>query len=214
MRVCLLGPVHLSTTIPIDLGAPRQRSVLAALAVDAGRLVPIETLIDRIWGDDPPRQARETLYPYITRLRRSIAEAAAADGTPAELRRQSGGYQLDMDPDRVDPLLFRRLADDGDVASLRHALDLWQGDLLAENPLMESLAEVLMRALHSAGRGAEALAAGLETPSTAADTAMTPAVTVPMTLFLMVSSVAGGSMDTMLGRRGGRFPCGNLVPDG
>jgi DNA-binding SARP family transcriptional activator len=132
VRVHLLGPVEISSTTRVDLGPPRQRSVLAALAVDAGRLVPTETVIDRIWGDDPPRQAREALYPYIARLRRLVADAAAADGTSARLLRQSGGYLLDVDPDLVDLLLFRRLTSDTDrVDALRRAFTLWRGDPLA-----------------------------------------------------------------------------------
>ncbi|MBL7262073.1 AfsR/SARP family transcriptional regulator [Paractinoplanes lichenicola] len=207
MKIRLLGPVEVRSRNAVDSGAPRQRAVLAALAVDAGRLVPTGTLIDRTWGEEPPRQAREALYPYVARLRRLITDAAGADGTEAALLRRSGGYLLDIDPDLVDALLVEKLAagkGDDPVRDLRHAMELWRGEPLAglggawvertrsgwlrrraetavawaeaelregepervvspltelvgEHPLMEGLAAALMRALHAAGRGAEAL---------------------------------------------------------
>ena len=71
LRLCLSGPVEvLVRETPVDLGPPQRRAVLAALAVDAGRPVPIEVLIDRIWGADPPTGARRALYAHIARLRR------------------------------------------------------------------------------------------------------------------------------------------------
>ncbi|MFI5931984.1 BTAD domain-containing putative transcriptional regulator [Actinoplanes sp. NPDC051494] len=133
MEVRLLGPVEIWSADRVDPGAPRQRTVLAALAADAGNPVPIDTLIDRTWGDDPPPQARQALYPYIARLRRLITDTAAADGTPAALIRRSGGYQLDIDPGRVDVLRIEALtADPGvRVEQLREAMALWRGEPLA-----------------------------------------------------------------------------------
>ncbi|WP_367323379.1 winged helix-turn-helix domain-containing protein [Streptomyces sp. HUAS ZL42] len=55
----------------------------AALLVDAGRPVPLETLIDRVWGEDPPAEARASLYSHAARLRRTLADATGAEeGTP------------------------------------------------------------------------------------------------------------------------------------
>jgi hypothetical protein len=73
----MLGPVQLCAPGGVvELGPARQRAVLVALAVDAGRPVLTETLIDRVWDDDPPVAARAGLYSYLTRLRRLLAEAA------------------------------------------------------------------------------------------------------------------------------------------
>jgi DNA-binding SARP family transcriptional activator len=59
----LLGEVQvLAAGRLLDVGTPRQQAVLAALAVAPGRPVPIETLIDRVWGDEPPAEAGNVLY--------------------------------------------------------------------------------------------------------------------------------------------------------
>ncbi|MGQ4431367.1 tetratricopeptide repeat protein [Streptomyces sp. SAS_260] len=74
----LLGPVELwMAGRPVELGPAKRRTVLAALLVDAGRWVPAETLIDRVWGEDPPAQVRATLYAHVARIRRVLGEVGA-----------------------------------------------------------------------------------------------------------------------------------------
>lgn len=117
---------------PIDVGAARQRCVLAALLIDAGSVVPDDRLIGRIWGDQPPLRARTSLHSYISRLRRALADVAGV-----AVVRRSGGYCLTHDPERVvvDLHRFRGLrararadADDATaVRSLAEALGLWRG---------------------------------------------------------------------------------------
>lgn len=84
------GPVELhGASGSVDIGTPRERLVLAALAVDAGRLVPVSTLIDRVWGPDAPPGARPTLRVYLTHLRKALTHAGRGQrptrsrGTPA-----------------------------------------------------------------------------------------------------------------------------------
>ncbi|MGW6524766.1 AfsR/SARP family transcriptional regulator [Streptomyces sp. NPDC054962] len=147
----LLGPVELwAAGRPVDLGPAKRRTVLAALLVDAGRWVAAETLIDRVWGEDPPAQVRATLYAHIARVRRVLLEATlhltgGAEGPPTapSLLRGSGGYRLDVPRDLVDVHRFRglveqaRRTDRSDavrVATLREAMRLWQGEPLAGLP--------------------------------------------------------------------------------
>src|SRR3954447_6698958 len=101
----LLGPVECwSAGERVDLGPPKQRTVMAALLVDAGRVVTQETLIERVWDDAPPAEVRNVLYTYVTRLRRILTAAG-----PVRLLRRSGGYLLDAAPDLVDVHRLRML---------------------------------------------------------------------------------------------------------
>jgi DNA-binding SARP family transcriptional activator/Tfp pilus assembly protein PilF len=125
---------------PLELGPPKQRAVLAALLVDAGRPVRTETIVDRVWDDDPPAEARNALYAHIMRIRRMLARAADQPDAGPRLARVTGGYQLDVDLDLVDWHRFRRLVeaardpaagDEQRAELLREALGLW-GDPLAD----------------------------------------------------------------------------------
>jgi DNA-binding SARP family transcriptional activator len=106
------------------------------LAADVGRPVSTETLVDRVWGERPPRRPREALYVYITGIRRVIERGDGA----ASLVRRSGGYLLDADPNRVDLHRYHRLESEArkpnrsareHLALLRQALALWRGTPLA-----------------------------------------------------------------------------------
>jgi DNA-binding SARP family transcriptional activator/tetratricopeptide (TPR) repeat protein len=140
----LLGAVEIwAAGVPVDAGQPRQRALLAALLVDAGRPVAPQTLIDRLWGDEPPDSAPASLRAHLTRIRRSLEQAAASPGAQARLVRRSGGYVLDVDPDRVDLHRFHRLVelarephrpDRERVGLVREALALWRGEPLSGVP--------------------------------------------------------------------------------
>ncbi|CCH29668.1 BTAD domain-containing putative transcriptional regulator [Actinosynnema sp. NPDC047251] len=127
VRFGLLGEVtaHVGGR-PVDLGPARQRCVLAALAVDANRVVPLDTLVERVWGAATPRRGPAALHSYISRLRQALAGSAEVD-----LVRRSGGYALVVRDDRdVDLHRFRELAGRADAASLTEALGLWRGEPL------------------------------------------------------------------------------------
>jgi DNA-binding SARP family transcriptional activator/tetratricopeptide (TPR) repeat protein len=125
----------------LDVGTPRQQAVLAALIVDAPRPVAIETLIDRVWDDTPPVEARNVLYSHLSRIRQLLKHAATLSGGAAlRIDRRHAGYLLNVDPDLVDLHRFRRLLEqsrdprrtDADRAiTLTEALNLWRGPPLA-----------------------------------------------------------------------------------
>jgi DNA-binding SARP family transcriptional activator len=140
MDVRVLGPVALvAGERAIDVGPPQRCAVLSALAVDAGRQVAVETLIDRVWGDQSPERVRRALHAHVARIRRLLEQVAADGGGTARLVRRSGGYALEVDPQRVDVHRFRRLCEQArepasaaeQAALLREALDLWRGEPLA-----------------------------------------------------------------------------------
>jgi DNA-binding SARP family transcriptional activator/tetratricopeptide (TPR) repeat protein len=126
-------------------GSPQQRLVLAALAVDVGRVVVRQTLIDRVWDEAPPGRVEAAVYAHVSRLRRTLARVNAAEDrlVPVSLDRLPGGYLLRAEPDEVDLHRFRRLVarsrdpastDDQRAGLLRDALALWRGEPLAGLP--------------------------------------------------------------------------------
>lgn len=118
---------------PVDLGTPRQRCVLAALAVDVGQAVSVDRLVERVWGVDVAPRTRATLHGYISRLRRALAGVCGV-----AIVRRSGSYTLlaDAAESAVDLQRFRDLcarARREDVVSVRaltEALALWRGEAL------------------------------------------------------------------------------------
>src|SRR5262245_48112778 len=79
MEFRILGPVQILAGGQLfSPGEPRQRAVLAALLVDAGRTISVDTLVDRVWADAPPPQARRSLQAHIARVRRVLTLAVDA----------------------------------------------------------------------------------------------------------------------------------------
>ncbi|MCW2920062.1 MAG: protein kinase [Actinomycetia bacterium] len=124
----------------VAVGGPRVRSLLALLLLNAGRMVTAETLIDGLYGENPPDGAANALQSQVSRLRRGLRDGAGAGGL-VEL--QPAGYRLTVDPQDVDVHRFERLADEGrralaagdharSATLLREALDLWRGPALAD----------------------------------------------------------------------------------
>jgi len=119
----------------IDVGPPQRRKVLAALAIDTGRPVSADTLIDRVWDEEPPNFARRALHAHISRIKLTIRRAETGIDRPVRVVRLNGDYMLDIDPDRVDLCRFERLARLADmpdhtdakrVELLREATALWR----------------------------------------------------------------------------------------
>lgn len=141
MEFRILGPVEIwAAGQRRDLGSPKEACVLAVLLITPGRPVSAETLVDYVWGTDPPAKVRGSLWTYVARLRRALA----VDGE-ASLVSRSGLYVLETDPGLVDLHRFRRLrnqaralAESGEIEyaaqMLRDAESLWNGEALAGVP--------------------------------------------------------------------------------
>ncbi|WP_020573396.1 AfsR/SARP family transcriptional regulator [Actinopolymorpha alba] len=138
MEFRLLGPVEVwSADGRIDIGPAKQRCVLAALAVTPGHPLPIEVLVERVWGDSSPKEVRRALYSYLTRLRRAL-------GPEVTVLRKPGGYALTATPEQVDLVRFRQSLTEahtlvrtdarGAARLLRSTLGLWRGSPLADLP--------------------------------------------------------------------------------
>lgn len=139
----ILGPPELRVAGRKNVAvAPQLWCVLACLLLAEGVAVRAETLIGRLWGEHPPRKARETIRSYIWRIDRILAEVL---GDAIRVRRMSGGYVLELEPDAVDVRRFHSLkrqadslADSGEVRRaaelLREAEAVWRGEALAGLP--------------------------------------------------------------------------------
>lgn len=217
MLVTVLGSVQILDERRHDVlvgAGPRQRSLLAALALAAHHALDTDLLIDWMWGDDLPASPRNALSLHASRLRTTLNRVWGGD----RLRHEGGRYRLDLDGVDVDLEAYRagraRAAhlhrQGGAEASLVEAgvaLAWWSGRplgglpdttsvraritaleeehlaaqceraelalaagcavhvlgeltaLVASNPLDERLRALHVRALHAAGRTADALAA-------------------------------------------------------
>ncbi|WP_260611015.1 AfsR/SARP family transcriptional regulator, partial [Streptomyces sp. WAC06614] len=160
MRLLLLGPSELRCKDggPVAIGGARRRAVLAALALNLNRVVPVERLLDLVWDEAPPPTARAALHGHIASLRTRL------DGT-MRLVTQAPGYTLMAERSRVDVHHMQDLVaaardapDDEGIRLLGSALDLWRGPAL-EDCESESLrggagtrlAETRLRALELLG---------------------------------------------------------------
>lgn len=131
----MLGPLCLTDTAgqEIEVGGPRLRMLLVRLALDANRIVPVEALIDSLWGAQPPVDATNALQSLVSRLRKT--------GLAKRIESYPAGYALAAT--EVDADTFQRLAAEGSrllkqnqVAQaaevLASALKLWRGPALVD----------------------------------------------------------------------------------
>jgi len=136
LEVRLLGPLEVmrgGSTVP--LGGPKPRALLAALALEVGRVVSVDRLVEDLWPGATPDTAPHAVQVYVSQLRKALG--------PEAIARRGPGYALELDPERIDLHRFVRLADEGreilaggDPAAaatvLREALGLWRGPALAD----------------------------------------------------------------------------------
>ncbi|HVV19959.1 MAG TPA: BTAD domain-containing putative transcriptional regulator, partial [Pseudonocardiaceae bacterium] len=138
MQIGMLGPFEVRTADGgiADVPGARLRALLTALALEPGRVVPKATLVDWIWGEQPPSDAANALQRLVSRLRKVLPDGSV-DGGP-------DGYRLRVEPDAVDAVRFERLVgrarDDDDPRRLREALALWRGAAMQDVGLQESAA--------------------------------------------------------------------------
>ncbi|WP_158226930.1 AfsR/SARP family transcriptional regulator [Amycolatopsis vastitatis] len=132
------------TTGVLRPSAGKHRVLLAGLLLRANRSATVDELLGWLWDRVPPATARQTLYVYLNRLRGELAQVAD-DQIRIRTVSGGGGYLLEIDPESVDVLAFRRLVEtsheaqlNGDpaaaVAMLTDAEHLWRGPALADVP--------------------------------------------------------------------------------
>ncbi|WP_433758048.1 BTAD domain-containing putative transcriptional regulator [Nocardia sp. CA-135398] len=141
VQIGMLGPLEIRVDDGGLLTVPgaRLRALLIALALEPGRAVPKATLVDWIWGEQPPSDAANALQALVSRLRRALPDGA--------IDVQAGGYRLTVEPSAVDAVRFEQLLDQargGDDAHqaelLREAVELWRGALMQDVGVQDSAA--------------------------------------------------------------------------
>jgi DNA-binding SARP family transcriptional activator len=114
LDVRLLGPVEVTADgRPLELGGPQPRALLAHLALDHGRVVSVERLVVRLWGEQPPASPLASLQTTLSRLRRVLEPDRAPGTPPAVIASEPPGYVLHVPADAVDLMRFRALTLDG-----------------------------------------------------------------------------------------------------
>ncbi|OHV35525.1 transcriptional regulator [Parafrankia soli] len=184
MRIQVLGPVEvLLGGAPLDLGPPKQRALLALLLAAGDTVIPVETIIERLWDGQPPASATASLQVYVSNLRRLLEPERDPRARATVLVTQAPGYVLRTGAAEVDARQFvaaigaaRGSLEAGRPAEALPALDaalaLWRGDAYADvrdaswirpeagrlEELRQSAVEDRARALVELGRHDEAAA--------------------------------------------------------
>jgi DNA-binding SARP family transcriptional activator len=123
------------------VGSPKQRALLAMLVVHLNRVVPLDAIIEELWGERLPASASASVQSLVSRLRRSLSDLWPEAGS--RLRGREPGYVLEGDPAQVDANRFEELLARGREAvergepeaatdALERALALWRGPALAD----------------------------------------------------------------------------------
>lgn len=126
VEIKVLGPIQgFRDGEPADLGGPTQRRLLAALVARPDETVPVTSLLEDLWGDDPPPSGPQSIQSYVSRLRRQLGAEVIETRAP--------GYRLDPDGVTVDSLQFLERASSlpeepaERLAAIEEALLLWNG---------------------------------------------------------------------------------------
>lgn len=135
LELRLLGPLEVRRDgAPVRLPA-KQRILLAALALGRGQVISLDRLIETLWPEKQPADAKHALEAHASRLRVLLGDDAAVEA-------RSPGYVLEVDPAQIDVTRFEQLV--GDVRDLLEddpgraaaragdALSLWRGAALAD----------------------------------------------------------------------------------
>jgi DNA-binding SARP family transcriptional activator/tetratricopeptide (TPR) repeat protein len=135
LEVRLLGPVTVVRDgETVALGGQKPRALLSVLALEPGRVVSVDQLVEALWPGHPPGTACHAVQVYVSQLRKALGPVIAT---------RPPGYVLELAEDRVDVHRFAHLAAEGRASlqagdpagaelALREALALWRGPALAD----------------------------------------------------------------------------------
>jgi DNA-binding SARP family transcriptional activator/DNA-binding XRE family transcriptional regulator len=139
LRVEVLGPLSVRTgAAAVDLGPAPQRDLLALLALQPGRVVSRDEIVDVLWGDEPPKTCLSMVQTYVGRLRARL-DPDREPRSPGVIRLAGDGYAIDLGASELDLAQFQDLVERGNgthdapaaVDLLDRALRCWRGPVLA-----------------------------------------------------------------------------------
>jgi len=142
VAVEVLGPLELSVAGErVPIAGPKQRALVALLALHANQVVPVGALVDVVWGDPPPDRAEHTLQQHVSAVRKLINSSRETPDLEPVLLTRSPGYLLQVDA--LDADAFERAAAIGydaangrrwpaALAAFDEALGCWRGPALAD----------------------------------------------------------------------------------
>ncbi|HWO61614.1 MAG TPA: BTAD domain-containing putative transcriptional regulator, partial [Umezawaea sp.] len=144
MRVNILGSLEFRRHgSPVIFEGSRQRTILALLLLNHNTVVPANRMMQALWRHGAPPTARKMLQNAVSQLRFVLHDTRSDDQDTAVLLTHSPGYFLRLPPECLDLEHFRRLAEEGSArlrdeqwdsasATLRKALQVWRGPVLAD----------------------------------------------------------------------------------
>jgi DNA-binding SARP family transcriptional activator/tRNA A-37 threonylcarbamoyl transferase component Bud32 len=128
MQFRVLGEVDVERDgVPVRLGGPQQRRLLALLLSERGRVVSTDRLVEALWPDaDPPAGASRSVMKYVSRLRGVLGDSVIVTS--------GSGYRLELNGHGCDADDFEAIIDAADLAMpdaavdrYANALRLWRG---------------------------------------------------------------------------------------
>ena len=141
LRVHDLGPLEVSVGDSREpIRGRRPTAILTLLAIHANHPVPVDSLVDALWGDEPSAGASSTLDSHVFRLRKQLEPSRATGAAPSVLLKQDDAFRLVVAADELDSSTFATRLDEAGAAAaagrfdecLRlcdEALALWRGTL-------------------------------------------------------------------------------------
>jgi DNA-binding SARP family transcriptional activator/streptogramin lyase len=128
----ILGPFEVGRDGErLEIPAGKPRALLAVLLLHGGEVVSVDTLVDELWGEQPPATAAKNVQVYVARLRRALGDGVLVTQAP--------GYVLRLEGDQLDAARFQALVEEshleepaGAAKRLEDALALWRGPPLAD----------------------------------------------------------------------------------
>lgn len=141
LQFSVLGPLEARHgSDAVELGAPKQRSVLAMLLAHPNQALSVGQIISTVWGEEAPDTYRRSIHTYVSNLRALLS---------TDITRVGDGYRLDVRPEQIDALVFEQSLEDSQVliatdpgeasAKLRDALAMWRGRPYADLYEVEGL---------------------------------------------------------------------------